>query len=346
MEPLPASPKSYPLTPLSHIPWLHWIDRTNLPSIVIGIVLMLCFLPFYNFNTIYPELPLKGSGFPPVLALTLAFLLFLTRGAGNDLRLLIMAGKVDTSYLDSLGASKRFARIEMLLGLVIGVERTYSQVSFDQEGTLHLAGLLTPGSIAVCLSILGYSVLQIHLLAFCVRQVVTFRRVATQYQVDLRAPELNNILANPLIRFLAVGLTSISLLLVLYQIIPYASQQRRVLNAGNLALLVWLVFICISLIPLFAMKSRIATAKIMEISFIRQAIDGNLQNVHLSQFGKRLKEFSPGELMYYEDRIKAIWEWPIEAQIRRLIIFGLLPPLTWVLAAGVEIMFESMIASG
>jgi hypothetical protein len=118
------------------------------------------------------------------------------------------------------------------------------------------------------------------------------------------------------------------------------------LNAGNLALLVWLVFICISLIPLFAMKSRIAVAKTMEISFIRQAIDGNLQNVSLSQFGERLKEFSPGELMYYEDRIKAIWEWPIEAQIRRLIIFGLLPPLTWVLAAVVEVMFETMITSG
>jgi len=335
-----------PLTPLTNLPWLHWIDRSGIPSVIVGILLMLCILPFYSFNAIYPELPLKGSSFPPVLALTLAFLLLLTRGAGKDLGLLVMAGKIDTSYLASLGASTRAARIELALGLAIGLERVYAQITFDQADHLQLAVLQSPGAIAVCLSILAYSVLQIHLLAFCIRQVVTFRQVATQYQVDLLAPEFNNILANPLIRFLAVGLTSISFALLLYQIIPYASQQRRVVDAGVVALLVWLVFICISLIPLFVMKSRIAVAKTMEINLIRQAIDGNMKNVGLSQFGERLAKFSPGELMYYEDRIKGIWDWPIEAQIRRLIIFGLLPPLTWVLAAVVEVMFETMITRG
>ena len=49
--------------------------------------------------------------------------------------------------------------------------------------------------------------------------------------------------------------------------------------------------------------------------------------------------------MYYEDRIKAIWEWPFELHVRRLVIFGLLPPLTWVLAAGVEVVFEAMLVS-
>ena len=50
--------------------------------------------------------------------------------------------------------------------------------------------------------------------------------------------------------------------------------------------------------------------------------------------------------MYYEDRVKNIWEWPIEAHIRRLVIFGLLPPLTWVLAAAVEVVFESVLIRG
>ncbi|XOV86694.1 MAG: hypothetical protein ACFHX7_17200 [Pseudomonadota bacterium] len=47
--------------------------------------------------------------------------------------------------------------------------------------------------------------------------------------------------------------------------------------------------------------------------------------------------------MYYEDRIKNIWEWPFEAHIRRLVIFVLLPPLTWILAAAVEILFENFL---
>ena len=60
----------------------------------------------------------------------------------------------------------------------------------------------------------------------------------------------------------------------------------------------------------------------------------------------QLKDFSPADLMYYVDRVKNIWEWPIEAHIRRLVIFGLLPPLTWVLAAAVEVVFESVLING
>ena len=50
--------------------------------------------------------------------------------------------------------------------------------------------------------------------------------------------------------------------------------------------------------------------------------------------------------MYFEDRVTNNGEWPIEAHIRRLVIFGLLPPLTWVLAAAVEVVFEGVLING
>ena len=69
--------------------------------------------------------------------------------------------------------------------------------------------------------------------------------------------------------------------------------------------------------------------------------------VHYWRFPRaQLKDCTPAELMYYEDRVKNIWEWPIEAHIRRLVIFGLLPPLTWVLTAAVEVVFESVLING
>ncbi|MEX0964746.1 MAG: hypothetical protein WDZ52_11970 [Pseudohongiellaceae bacterium] len=83
-----------------------------------------------------------------------------------------------------------------------------------------------------------------------------------------------------------------------------------------------------SMMPLITLKSRIAVAKSMEITFVRRALAGDFSGIEHSQFGRKLADFSPADLMYYEDRIKNIWEWPIEAQIRRLVIFGLLPPLT------------------
>jgi hypothetical protein len=330
----------YPFTPLANIPWINWVDRTALPVVIIGILAFACFLPFYSFNTITPQMPLQGAGFPPVMAMMLAFLLLLTRGAAADLRQLVNANKIDLSYLEALASSPKSARLELLAGLLIGCERIYSQVSFSLDSNLETSVLLTPATAAVCLSILAVGVIEVHLLVFCVRQV------AKQYKVDLRMPELNNMLSNPLIRFIAIGLITMSFGMVLYQLIPYPSLQRRVLESGMIAMMIWLVFMLVSLIPLFVLKSRMAVAKAMEINLIRQAIDGNMANARLSQFGERLAKFSPGELMYYEDRVKAIWEWPIEAQIRRLIIFGLLPPLTWVLAAAVEVIFETALASG
>ena len=132
---------------------------------------------------------------------------------------------------------------------------------------------------------------------------------------------------------------------LLVQTVPYASQQARVIEAALIGGLVWVVLIIVSFYPLLTLKSRIAVSKAMEITVIRNALKGDFSGVESSQFGQQLKEFTPADLMFYEDRVKNIWEWPVEAHIRRVLFFGLLPPLTWVLAAGVEIAFEMMLTS-
>jgi len=330
-------------SPLVNIPWIKWIDRTELPAIAIGGIVMLAFLPFYDFNALSPRMPLDASAFPPALALALTFLLLLTRGATRDLSQLVHAGKLEPESLEQLASGRVAARIELGIGLLIGLERTYAQLSFSQSGAIDPGALLSPGGITVVFSILAYTVIQIHLLAFCVRQVVVFRRVARSFEVDLMMPELNNVLSNPLIRFVIVGLLALSFALLLLQLVPFSSQQTRVVEAGLIGGLVWAVLIVVSFFPLLTLKSRIAVAKAMEISVVRNALQGDFSAVDSSQFGDKLRDFSPADLMYYEDRIKNVWEWPVEAQIRRVLIFGLLPPLTWVLAAGVEIVFEQIL---
>jgi hypothetical protein len=334
-----------PFTPLAHMPWLRWIDRTGIPAVIIGIVALLIFLPFYNFSGMAPRMPLQGGVFPPAFALALTFLLQLTRGASADLHLLISAEKVDTRHLTEIAAGPRAALAELVLGIAIGIERVYSQLSFSPNAPTELSGFLDPSTIAVCLSITFYTVVQVHLLAFCIRQVLVFRRIASHWQVDLLAHEFNNILSNPLIRFVVVGFVAMSFGMLVYQAIPFESLRMRVLESGLFAGLIWVVLMIISLVPLFILRSRIATAKKMEINLIRLALKGQTAGIEQSQFGTRIATFSPADLMFYEDRIKNIWEWPFEAHVRRLVIFGLLPPLTWVLAAAVEVIFEALLIS-
>lgn len=330
-------------TPLINLPWIKWIDRSELPTIVIGVITLGVFLPFYDWGGLAPQMPLEAGAFPPAFALVLAFLLLLTRGATRDLQQLVHANKIDASELEQLGASKRWARLELIVGLAIGLERTYAQLMYAGRGELDPGALLSAGGAAVAFAIIAYTVVQIHLLGFCVRQVITFRRVAGSFDVDLMTPELNNALSNPLIRFMVVGLVALSFAMLILQVIPFSSQQARLIEAALMGGLIWVVLIVVSFVPLLTLKSRIAIAKAMEINVIRNALRGDFSGADRSQFGNRLKDFSPADLMFYEDRIKNIWEWPVEGHIRRLIIFGLLPPLTWVLAAGVEIIFESVL---
>jgi len=332
-----------PITPTLHLPWLRWLDRSELPASVIAAIMFLLYLPFYEYQALTPQLPLEGGAFPPACALTLMFYLVLTRGSANDLVSLIRAGKINSYHLESLAPAKGIAGAELLIGLVIGFERVHSQILFSNSGEFSLSALMSPSAFIVACTIVIYTVLQIHLFAFCLRQAFVFRKVARDYNIDLLTPELNSALANPLIRFFALGLVGVSFGVVIYELVPYASLQRRVLEATLIAGFIWLVLLLIAISPLFILRTRIALAKKMEIDLIRRALRGDLADAMRSQFGERLKRFSPADLMYYEDRITGIWEWPFQAQVRRIVIFGLLPPLTWVLAALVEIIFETFL---
>jgi hypothetical protein len=335
-----------PLTPFSNMSWIKWIDRTELPPIVIGIIAFIFFLPFYDFNALPPSMPGQGGVFPPAFAICLLFLLYLARGANNDLGLLVRSNKIKVESLQSLSASRRMALLELAIGLYIGFERIYSQIYYaygDLDQLLAAGDIYTAAFWAVNVSIVLYTILQVHLLLFCIRQIRTFNRIARELPVDLLAPDLNNIISNPLIRFALVGLLAISFGLLVYELVPYSSMQKRFMVTGLIGVLIWLVLMSFSLIPLFTLKSRVAVAKAQELNCIRRAIQGEPDSMEQSRLGSRIHEFALPDLLYYEDRIKNIWEWPFEAHIRRFIIFGFIPPLTWILAAIVESLFETLV---
>ncbi len=330
-------------TPLIHMPWLRWLDQTELPAIAAGAMLLAVFIPFYSYNALTPQTPLNASVFPPAAALSLTILLVLTRGACRDLTQLLSANKISVEVLQKLAAGPRWALVELLAGVLIGLERLYTQITYVGHGSFNLSAIMNLDGVAVGLSILIYTIVQVHLLGFCIRQVFVFRQIAASFKVDLLTPELNTALSNPLIRFIVVGLIAASFAVIVLQLAPFASQQSRIVEAALIAGFIWIVLLVISFLPLLTLKSRIAVAKTLEINVIRRALRGDFSGAQNSQFGQRLQDFSPADLMFYEDRIRNIWEWPIEGQIRQLVIFGLLPPVTWVLAAGVEIIFESVL---
>lgn len=93
------------------------------------------------------------------------------------------------------------------------------------------------------------------------------------------------------------------------------------------AILIVLPFFVLLGRPVVILSKRIKEQKQIQI----RAVQANLLNLsdHCAP-GTRADFLS--EQMFIESR----WEWPISSHIQKLIFFGLLPPLGWVLAAIVE----------
>ena len=99
--------------------------------------------------------------------------------------------------------------------------------------------------------------------------------------------------------------------------------------------LVFVLFLLVS-IPLTRIRSRLKQAKIEESRLITQALTGNRLALNDSRISAHQDEFKMPDLLYYQDRIHSVWEWPLHAHIRRIAFYLVLPPLAWVLETFVE----------
>ena len=69
---------------------------------------------------------------------------------------------------------------------------------------------------------------------------------------------------------------------------------------------------------------------------IGKAIAGDRSVLTNSRIRANKREFQMPDLLYYQDRIQSVWEWPLHTHVRRIAFYVILPPLAWVLAALVE----------
>ena len=73
-----------------------------------------------------------------------------------------------------------------------------------------------------------------------------------------------------------------------------------------------------------------------ELNAINRAISGDLSSLKDTAIAKRAEECSLADLLSYRGFVESVWEWPMSTQVTGLVFFGLLPPLSWVMAASVE----------
>ena len=94
-------------------------------------------------------------------------------------------------------------------------------------------------------------------------------------------------------------------------------------------------------IPLIKIRNRLREEKTKEFLLISKALAGDRAALSSSRISANQHEFQMPDLLYYQDRIQSVWEWPLHTHVRRIAFYVILPPLAWVLAALVESFVET-----
>ena len=88
--------------------------------------------------------------------------------------------------------------------------------------------------------------------------------------------------------------------------------------------------------PILILRNRIRDEKQRELNIVFQSLQGNDEAIKAISIQGRGVPISTSDLLTHQMFLESRWEWPIASHVQKLILFGLLPPLTWVLAATIE----------
>jgi hypothetical protein len=335
---------------------LEQLDRTGIASLkmlillslagsVVGLLLSLSFGPVAPdsvFASYYDErvtrltmLVMCGT-----IGLTLAFDMMLARTTEADLRLLSRAANFEASpdllkpkwyvFMPVIAAITLFTSLASPILAAQRLDITVMeavQAFYDGGMPLRIVTfVLWP--IAGIVWGAGF--------AIGVTQIVSLIKAARTIPIDLFQLTHYEALTNPTIRVIIISLvmSSIFPMFMFLTDDPAVNEQLTKLLIG--ALLIVMPALAAWCYPVFILRNRIRLKKTQELDCLLLAILGDDVALGKSCIPKRGNEITTADLLVHQMFIESRWEWPIASHVQKLIVFGLLPPLTWVFAAMIE----------
>ncbi|MFT7688799.1 MAG: hypothetical protein ACI9FB_004164 [Candidatus Azotimanducaceae bacterium] len=327
---------------LSHVNWLVWIDRSGLPAWQIALTSFLILVIVGIITLILNRVPNPNMysnviAFVAIICFFLLLYLSLGRGWHADLKELINFDPSLAALLQFLEPSKQIARIEIVLAGICA----FINVNFFGPPENNFGS-------AMFIFVLSYYFLEYLFIIFSMdilaRQLGILFKITNSIRIDLLQPDFYSLLGNVMLRFLKLYIFGICVITFSFNIFVDGN-----LDSGNMLVslmpfcLPGLIMLGLYMIPYNQFKRRMRITKSIELNHITRAINGDLEHLNSSLISKDASKLTMVDLLYYEDRIKNIKEWPFTDRIRSMIFFGVLPPLTWVIAALIEIFIESVI---
>lgn len=315
------------------------LDRTGLPSWQLGLSAFL-FLALFGLSSLVISRVPNPSLYPIVVAFVaiisyfLVLYLEMARGWYGDLLEVL---DFDSSLIDVQSILEPTARVRWLqygLALICAI----INMQFNDQ---IMVGLNFIFFVAVGLYWLEYL-----LVIFCIdvffRQLRCLSEVSKRVRISLLEADHYAVLANPMLRFLRLYIFGLCIIFASYTV--FTSGELAFSALLVLMMPFYLPGLCmlgLFMLPYNRLKRRIHVAKTIELNHVYRAlVKGDKAHLQSSLIGEDADKLSRVDLLYYSERIGKIKELPFTDRIRGMLLFGVLPPLTWVIAALIEIFIE------
>jgi len=326
--------------------FLRWTPVLRVPTLMFGILLFstLLFLAGADITML-----LTCVAYFVLLGSSLAIFVILAQGAQRDLSTFDRVDCRGTLKPESVAKEVCFAHLNgFVLCCVTNLALSGSLIDWlrfitpDYLAESGLANTLTVGFTNISMWLIG--VILAHQIAFGRRQYLGFCEFASQTDINLLRINRYQIFTLQPMRYLFILVVYTSLSILVVEILADPIQHERLVNLILIPMgIVLIAFGYFFLRPVVIIRDRIRIAKQKELENIQFAIDGDKSKLQDTQIAHIAKEFSAPDLMRYEEKIESLWEWPIQGNVQRLVLYVMLPPIAWVMAALVERLVDELI---
>lgn len=331
--------------PVAHTPGLShlWIfkalDQTGLSPWLLGFgcFLVLAIAAITMLIMVgYPDPTMyrNSIAFTAIISFFLVFYMAMGRGWYTDMLAFLDFDSRLAEHLKIVEPSRRVVYGELVFAALCA----FINININDN-------ILWSYSPAMSLSVSFFYFLEYVLIIFAadviLRQLVCLTRVAQNIRIDLLNADIYSTLANIMVRTVGLYITGVCIIALSYIVFTEGSLSFM----GMLVLMMpWylpgLIIILSYIVPYSQFRRRIRSAKHQELNCVAAALNGQYDALEHSLL-KGEVGLSKIDLLYYQERVQAIREWPFTDRIRSLVLFGILPPMTWVIAALIEISIES-----
>lgn len=348
---------------LTHYWGFKWIDqlKINLFGLAIFLFSVVFFLGFAAENVIEANGSLEGGPpkelkylFASLVSIFFTIWVALARGAQGDFLEIQQSGLISSVPLQALiqnDTEKR--RLEFVTGTVFGMTLyIMGRASAEPEGLEGAATAflddwtywyVVPFSLLGFASMIVVGICSIRIMSFLLRQTQLFLSMSKTLEIDLLSTDLLAVFANQPLRTLTGTVICISSMLMLGDIDNRLSNSYY--TVGIPLQILMLITTLIVSPPLWHLRKRVRKAKRDELKRVRQAINGDEKALLGTRIEAHRDSFKLPDLLSYQDRISAIWEWPFHAHIRRMAFYLIIPPAAWLMSALVEIMVDNFLVT-